>query len=468
MSLPPVDVDNRPHPKPKMYADNRERALKRMRDQGLKGACLVFGLQENIRPLSDCEGYFRNESCFLWLSGVDMPGCVLYIDISSGKTILFNPICPEEDIVWFGEVPTEEEYSKMYEIEFRDIQTLKEYIQSQNPPTIYSLDQTFRKELLEGINIPIDFVAFFRAVGEERQIKSSDELELMKYACNVNCNAFRDVLTKVRPGQWAHQTEALLEYHYLKSYCRQRAFATICCTGPLCSILHYHQNDRKVQNDEMMLVDAGCEYYGYASDNTRTIPANGKFTPDQRAVYQAVLNTQKAVIAMAKPGLYWPEVAYENAKIMAKDLQELGLFRKEFSIDEIIESGALAAFYPHGLGHGMGLDCHEIYGWPAGVERGSKPHHSFVRMGRTLKPGIVVTAEPGCYFCPRLYEAACKDPKTAKIIDHDVAVRLHNTVGGVRIEDDLLITEDGCINLSSIPKEIDEIEAIMQAAQKQQ
>jgi len=437
-----------------------------MQDKGLKGGIIVFGLKENTRPLSDFEGYFRNESSFLWLTGVNMPGCVLYIDIASGKPVLFNPICPEEDIVWFGEVPTEEEYSTQYGIEFRDVTTLQAYIKEQKPEKLYSFDETFRKDLMEGIDIPVDYVEWFRAVGEERQIKSKDELELMRYACNVNCNAFRDVFTKVRPGQWAHETEALLEYHYLKSYCRYRAFATICCTGPLCSILHYHENDRKVQNDELMLVDAGCEYYGYASDNTRTFPANGKFTPDQRAVYQAVLDTQKAVIAMAKPGLFWPDVAYETSKVMAAALQKFGLFKPEFTVDEIVDSGALAAFYPHGLGHGMGLDCHETYGWPAGVLRGSKPHHSFVRMGRTLQPGIVVTAEPGCYFCPRLFEAACKDPKTSKIIDHDVAVRLHKTVGGVRIEDDILITETGCINLTSIPKEIDELEAIIQAAQK--
>ena len=145
---------------------------------------------------------------------------------------------------------------------------------------------------------------------------------------------------------------------------------------------------------------------------------------------------------------------------MAAGLLKLGLFQNG-TVDEIVDAGALAVFYPHGLGHGMGIDCHEIAGWPRGTCRGKKPHHSFVRFGRTLEKGVVITNEPGCYFIRPSYNAAFADPEKSKYINKEVCERLRKTVGGVRIEDDLLITEDGCKVLSNIPKEIDEIEAFM-------
>ena len=210
----------------------------------------------------------------------------------------------------------------------------------------------------------------------------------------------------------------------------------------------------------IVLVDTGCEYNCYAADNTRTFPANGKFTKDQRDVYWAVLETNKYVIDNAGPMIYWPDLAYESAKEMAEKLMMIGLFQNG-TVDDIVDSGALAVFYPHGLGHGMGLDCHEIGGWRKGTDRGNQPHSSFVRYGRLLKPGVVITVEPGCYFIKPLYEKAFEDPKISKYINREVCERLAKNVGGVRIEDDILITKTGCKVLSSIPKEIDDIENLM-------
>lgn len=460
-----IDLDHRPLPKPSLFANNRARAIKRMVADGAKGAVLIFGLPELGRPLSDFEPHFRQESCFYWLTGVNEPECAVYIDVATSHTTLFYPQLPEDLAIWTGPLATLPELKEKYGMdEVLLLPKLTEFLNEKKPATLYSLEPTFRANLLSGVTIPVDYHIALVAIGEERQIKSEEELTLIKYACDVNCDAFQYVFKASHPGIWAQQFEGILQHKYIDGYCRLNAFATIVCSGVHCATLHYHQNDRKIQDGEMVLVDAGCEYYCYAADNTRTFPVNGKFSADQRAVYQAVLDTQKAVIAAAKPGVLWPDMAKLSAKVMAEGLLKAGLFQNG-TADEIVASGAMAVFYPHGLGHGMGLDCHEIAGWKHGHERPDEYHVKCLRMGRVLEPGIVVTVEPGCYFVPLLYEPAFNDPKIGKYINKEVCERFRKNVGGVRIEDDILITKDGNVNLSHIPKEIDELEAIIAAGQ---
>lgn len=203
-----------------------------------------------------------------------------------------------------------------------------------------------------------------------------------------------------------------------------------------------------------------ASFFLYPSDHTRTIPANGKYSEDQRTVYQAVLDANKAVIAAAKPGVNWQDMAILSAKVMAKALLEAGLFQNG-SVDEIIEEGILAYFYPHGLGHGLGLDCHEIAGWEKGHQRPQKAHLAPLRYGRVLKPGVVITVEPGLYFLPNQIKKVLNDPVKAKYVNQEICERFQRNVGGVRIEDDILITEDGNRILVTVPKEIDEIEAVI-------
>jgi len=445
-----------------MFAENRSRALKRMKQAGAKGAILIFGLPEPTRPLCDFEPVFRQESCFYWISGVNEPDCAYYIDIETGKTCLFYPDLPEDLAIWMGPLPTLDDLKKKYQTdEVKLITHIEEFVNEKNPVQLYSLEPTILKDKIKNVKIPIDYKVALEAIGEERQLKSEEEMKLIQYACDVNSDAFYHVFRGTKPGMYAQQVEGILQHKYVDAYCRSpNAFSTIVCSGTICATLHHHANSRKLQDGDMVLVDAGAEYMCYASDNTRTFPANGKFTEDQRGVYQAVLNAQKAVIAAAKPGVPWPEMAKLSAKVMAESLLKLGLFQNG-TPEEIVSSGAMAVFYPHGLGHGMGLDCHEIAGWEPGHQRPDENHIRCLRMGRVLTPGICVTVEPGCYFVPALYEKAFKDPAVSKYINKDVCLRLRENVGGVRIEDDIFITPTGNINLSHIPKEIDEIEAIM-------
>jgi Xaa-Pro dipeptidase len=340
------------------------------------------------------------------------------------------------------------------------IETLPGFLKAQAPATVYSLEPTYRRDLVGQDPLTVDFTKALVAIGEERQIKSAAELVYIRYACDVNSDAFYHAIKAAQVGIWAHGIEGILRHKWLDAYCRQVAFATVVCVGEKCATLHYHSNDRKLGDGDLVLVDAGCEYFCYAADNTRTFPANGKFSDDQRLVYQAVLDAHKAVIAAAKPGMPWSEMARLSAHVMAAGLIKAGLLHGG-SPEEIVASGALEAFYPHGLGHGMGLDCHEIAGWPPGVEKPNEFHVRKLRLGRTIVPGMVVTVEPGCYFVPKLFRPAIEDPKSGKYINADVAERFTKTVGGVRIEDDILITDDGNLDLSNIPKEIPDIEALI-------
>jgi Xaa-Pro dipeptidase len=454
------NASNRPMPKPTMFAEHRAKTVAECRKRGLEGIIVVHGLPEPTRPHCDFEPVFRQESCFYWLTGVNEPDCALLIDIKTGKEILFYPDIPESSLIWCGELPSIEELKKIYGFEeIRLTPTLEAAIEEYKGYTIHTFPETcylknyddriYKKEIID-------------VVGELRQIKDDDEMVLIQYACDTNSQAVKDAYKQARPGMFEHQIEAVVAKRYIDNYCRYNAFQTIVCSGELCSILHYHHNKKLINDGELILLDTGCEYNCYASDNTRTFPANGKFSPDQRMVYQAVLDTHKYVIEHAKPGVSWPQLAYDSAKVMAAGLLKGGLFQNG-TVDEIVDSGALAVFYPHGLGHGMGIDCHEIAGWPRDTLRGSQVHSSFVRMGRVLEKGYVVTNEPGCYFIRPLYEKAFNDPKHSKYINKEVCERLRKNVGGVRIEDPLYITETGCKSLSDIPKEIDEIEAFMAA-----
>jgi Xaa-Pro dipeptidase len=455
-----IDVDNRPQLNPALYADNRARFVKRITSLGASGASVIFGLPEHGRALSDFEYNFRQESCFLWLTGLNEPDAAVYIDLSTGAATIFVPKLPDEFETWMGPIPTLAELSAQYGAEFAYVEGLSEFVKSKAPATLYSLEPTYVPSLVQGVAAAVDFEAALTAIGEERQIKSPEELKLIQYACDVNSDAFYHAFKGTRPGLWAHQIEAILQHKYIDGYCRFNAFPTIVGTGEKCSILHYHRNDRKVLDGELILVDAGCEYFGYASDNTRTFPANGKFSEDQRGVYQAVLDAHKAVIAASKPGVSYQDMARLAARVMAAGLLKTGLF-KDGTPEEIVASGALEAFYPHGLGHGLGLDCHDIAGWEPGSKKPDEFHVRKLRTGRTLVPGFVVTVEPGCYFVPKLYLRAIADPNAGKYINAEIAERFTHTVGGVRIEDDILITEDGNRNLSKIPKEIADLEALL-------
>ncbi|MCJ8733053.1 hypothetical protein PDJAM_G00218560 [Pangasius djambal] len=202
----------------------------------------------------------------------------------------------------------------------------------------------------------------------------------------------------------------------------------------------------------------GGEYYCYSSDITCSFPASGKFTPDQKAVYEAVLKSSRAVMAAIKPGVKWTDMHRLADRVHLEELVKIGILRG--NVEDMLKVHLGAVFMPHGLGHLLGIDVHDVGGYPEGVERVDEPGLRSLRMGRVVQERMVLTVEPGIYFIHHLLDQALASPQKCAFIDADVLARFRN-FGGVRIEDDIAVTADGAELLTCVPRTVEEIEAFM-------
>lgn len=244
-------------------------------------------------------------------------------------------------------------------------------------------------------------------------------------------------------------------------------YTPISASGPNAAILHYGHagapNDRELQDGDLVLCDFGCSIYNYGSDITTTFPASGRFTNDQRIVYEAVLAANEAVKAAMRPSVSWSDMHMLANRVILQGLKEGGLLMG--SIDEMMDEDLGAVFMPHGLGHFLGLDTHDVGGYLAGHPgRIQRPGLNKLRTARLLEVGMVITVEPGCYFNPALLLPAFKDPKKSKYMVVD-RIKSFIGMGGVRIEDNCVITEFGIENLTVVPRSVADIELVMSGGQ---
>ena len=251
----------------------------------------------------------------------------------------------------------------------------------------------------------------------------------MRRAAEISSSAHRRAMTRAQPGWYEYQVEAELAHEFLRFGAQAVAYPSIVASGPNACVLHYRENNRQMQATDLLLIDAGCEFQGYASDITRTFPVGGTFSGAQKAVYELVLAAQLACIDAVSPGKPFHEYHKVAERVLAQGLIDLKLC--EGSVDAVLESGAYKQFYMHRAGHWLGLDVHDV-----GLYR-------IAGESRTLEPGMVLTVEPGCYIRP-----ADNVPEEFWDI-------------GVRIEDDVLVTADGHENLTAAaPKSVAEVEAV--------
>eukprot|EP01126_Amoeba_proteus_P032820 TRINITY_DN3204_c0_g1_i4.p2 TRINITY_DN3204_c0_g1~~TRINITY_DN3204_c0_g1_i4.p2 ORF type:complete len:257 (+),score=55.59 TRINITY_DN3204_c0_g1_i4:878-1648(+) len=248
-----------------------------------------------------------------------------------------------------------------------------------------------------------------------------------------------------KPGLREFQLASLFHYYTSWRGCFHDAYLTIVGSGKNSAILHYNRNSEIIKDGDLVLVDAGCEYFCYASDITRTFPSNGKFSQDQKMIYGIVLNVQKELISMVIPGRDFRNLCSKASELLVEGLIEVGIIHSCTS-SEAIKKGLDRIFMPHGLGHLMGLDVHDTTIYPK----------------VPLVENMVITMEPGLYFNKFLVERAVEDKEKASYLNHEVVKRMVDSVGGVRIEDVLVVVNDGALVLSRfVPKEIEEIEKLM-------
>ncbi|NWT11441.1 PEPD dipeptidase, partial [Vireo altiloquus] len=255
-------------------------------------------------------------------------------------------------------------------------------------------------------------------------------------------------------------------YCYTRGGMRHTSYTCICGSGDNSSVLHYGHagapNDKTIEDGDLCLFDMGGEYYCYGSDITCTFPANGKFTADQRAVYEAVLKASRAVMKAVKPGVAWPDMHRLADRVHLEELTRIGILKG--NVDDMVKVHLGAIFMPHGLGHLLGIDVHDVGGYPEGVERIDAPGLRSLRTARRLQQGMVLTIEPGIYFIDHLLDQALRDPAQSCFINNDVLRRFRG-FGGVRIEDDIAVTATGMELLTCVPRTVEEIEDFMAEGQ---
>jgi len=408
----------------------------------------------------DVNHVFRQSSDFLYLTGVEEPGCHLLLDPKRRRSTLFIPRIDNHHRVWEGYVPDAKESRKLFgftHVDYAD--TLDTHLRKAKSGyrVLYGPKDGPKARKLAGIKAKPD--ALRDALDELRVVKQAGELELMQQASRISGEAHHAVMRATRPGLREYELQAIFESECVKAGLRHLAYPSIVAAGRNAAVLHYRKNDALLQEGDLLLIDAGAELKGYAADITRTYPVGGRFTQRQKDVYSIVLATQKAAIAAARPGVVSGDLQILSMTKIAEGLKALGLLRGETS--GLVEGGAVKLFYPHGLTHTLGLDVHDV----TGGKKRQLPNTGkiTIRFMARLEPGFVITMEPGLYFI----EALLRDPELRRkhrgSVDFAKAESFLD-FGGVRIEDDIVISASGpARNLTNVPKEIADIEELRRA-----
>ncbi len=409
---------------------------------------------------TDFEFPFRQESNFWYLSGVNEPDFHMLLDLQREEYHLFAPKRDDQYAVWHGFIKSQQTYQNEYDPDHLHYDSeLPSVLKEFDPKTIYCLNEEHVEFLEELYNdAEFDTEALPDAITYCRSLKTDWELDQLREASRINSIAHRAVMKSVEPGQYEYEVKAVFDYHNRRHGLLHEAYNGIHASGKNSAVLHYVDCTDRIDKDDLFLIDAGYEYNGYSSDFTRTFPADGSYSDLQAGIYQAVLNAQKEVLNSTKAGVKMEDLHLQSARVIMQGLKDLDLVYGE--VDELMEKDIFALFYPHGLGHFLGLDTHDVGGYPKGVERIDRPGLKYLRVRRTLEPNMVLTVEPGCYIVPALLEPAFENEDKASHLNES-KLREMFEFGGVRIEDNIIVTEEGYENMTDVPKEIEEVEEIM-------
>jgi len=434
-------------------------------------AALLKGGSEIPINSSDTTYGFRQESYFEYLFGYSSPDCLGAVT-ASGESIVFIPRLPSAYAVWMGELPTVESVRALLEVDLVAYSDeISATLLSKGITAVHVMKGINSDSGLEVLSAPADELNkhfevidtfLFHTLSEQRVFKTALEAEVLRYVCGVSSRAHIHVMQQCKPGMSQHQLESLFLHHvYFHGGCRRVSYGCICATGHHGAILHYPNNDAPVEKGTMALLDMGGEYRCYASDITCSYPVDGVFTPEQRLIYNAVLEAHDAVLRSMGPGVSWVDMHKLALRVLCKHLLAADILRGA-TVDELMSLEAMRIFLPHGLGHLIGLDVHDVGGYLSTCP--SRPTASDcckLRTARNLEPNMYVTVEPGCYFNQILLTQAFADPALKPYFNEDLIRSKYWNFGGVRIESDVLVTPYGAINFTVVPRTVEEIEATM-------
>jgi Xaa-Pro aminopeptidase len=439
------------------YAARRNALLKQMQAKG--GGVAIIPTAPEVPRNRDSDFPYRHDSYFYYLSGFTEPEAVIVL--VAGKTNQSILFCREKNLereIWdgyrFGPEAAMETFGfdAAYPVAALDTEMPK--LLADAPALFHALGSypkldaqlqgwlgTVRMQARAGVTAPSVVHDVHVLLDEMRLFKDADEIAIMQRAANISAEAHRRAMRIARPGLREYHLEAELLHEFRNNGSQFPAYGSIVATGANACVLHYRASDAELKDGDLVLIDAGCELDGYASDITRTFPANGKFSGPQKALYEIVLASQQAAVEVTRPGKRFIDGHDAAVRVLAQGMLDTGLLDKNTvgSLEDVIEKGAYRQFYMHRTGHWLGMDVHDV-----GDYREGNAAPGEEKAWRTLQPGMVLTIEPGIYVRP----------------EPGVPEQFWNI--GIRIEDDALVTANGCELLSrDAPKTVADIEAVM-------
>ncbi|XP_013417625.1 xaa-Pro dipeptidase-like [Lingula anatina] len=362
-----------------LHKENRKRLCERLRankNVPKNSVVVMQGGESATQYCSDTELLFRQESYFQWMFGVAEPDSYGAIDVDTGVGILFIPKLPESYATWMGKIHPPEHFKDKYGVDkVKFVEDIATVLKNMNPSKLLILrglntdsGKHCREAAFDGIgDFTVDNKLLHPEIMECRVIKTDMELEVLRYVNRISSEAHKEVMKSIRPGMYEYQMESAFQHYcYVNGGMRIMSYTCICGSGFNSSILHYGHagapNSKKIQDGDMCLFDMGAEYHCYTSDITCSFPANGKFTEDQKKIYNAVFKASRAVMQAVKPGVSWVEMHKLAERQILEELKRHGLLQGE--VDHMMKVRLGAVFMPHGLGHFMGLDVHDVGGYP--------------------------------------------------------------------------------------------------------
>ncbi len=459
---------------PSVYSRRRNELVKNMS----AGLILMPGNEDTPMNYLSNTYPFRQDSSFLYFFGPDRQGLTGIIDVDQNRHILLGDDDDLNDIIWMGsrtsirslgeksgvnEIHSRSEIEKILKQAMgkgRKIHYLPPY-RSEKVLRIEKWLETHHSRVVEQASPEL-----IRNVVKLRSVKSPEEIAEIEQAVDIAYEMHTAAMKMAHPGIFEREISGHIEGISL-SHGNPVPFPVILTTNG--EILHNHYHGKELAKGKIMITDAGSEtYMHYASDISRSVPVGGKFRPEQKDIYKIVLKTLQESVKSIKPGIPYRDIHLQAATVIANGLKELGLMKGD--IDQAVSEGAHALFFPHGLGHMIGLDAHDMedlgenyVGYDDEIIRSDQFGLAFLRLGRRLHKNFALTVEPGIYFIPALIDKWNSENLFTNFINYN-KVEMYRDFGGIRIEDDVIVTDGGCRVLGTpIPQTISEIEETMQA-----